>query len=127
MENIRVLLVDDEEEFISTLAQRLQIRGYKPGTATHGEEALQMVANNPYDVMVLDLMLPGLSGLDVLKELKRQIPDLPVIMLTGQGSTREGMEGMRSGAFDYLMKPIDLDELMAKIDEAANEKKDRKE
>ena len=127
MKDIRVLLVDDEEEFVSTLAQRLQIRGYTPGTANDGEAALNMIANTPYDVMVLDLMLPGLSGLEVLQEVKRQFPDLPVIMLTGQGSTREGMEGMHSGAFDYLMKPIDLDELMLKIDEAASKKKEKEE
>lgn len=127
MKGINVLLVDDEEEFVSTLAQRLQIRGYNPETANDGEAALNMIANIPYDVMVLDLMLPGLSGLEVLREVKRQAPDLPVIMLTGQGSTREGMEGMHSGAFDFLMKPIDLDELMLKINEAANKKEQRKE
>ena len=119
MENLRLLLVDDEEEFVSTLAHRLQIRGYNTGVASDGEEALNLLASNTYDVMVLDLMLPGLSGLDVLQQVKQQLPDLPVIMLTGQGSTREGMDGMRFGAFDFLMKPVDLDELITKIGEAA--------
>jgi len=119
MESIRLLLVDDEEDFVSTLAQRLQIRGYEAAIANDGEEALNLIGQHTYDVLVLDLMLPGLSGLDVLQAVKRQVPDLPVIMLTGQGSTREGMEGMRSGAFDYLMKPVDFDELKKKIDEAA--------
>jgi DNA-binding response OmpR family regulator len=116
--NLRLLLVDDEEEFASTLAHRLQIRGYPTGVAVDGEEALNLLANNIYDVMVLDLMLPGLSGLDVLQQVKQQYPDLPVIMLTGQGSTREGLAGMRFGAFDFLMKPVDLDELITKITEA---------
>lgn len=118
MNNLRLLLVDDEEEFASTLAHRLQIRGYPTGVAVDGEEALNLLANNIYDVMVLDLMLPGLSGLDVLQQVKQQYPDLPVIMLTGQGSTREGLAGMRFGAFDFLMKPVDLDELITKITEA---------
>ena len=119
MKSIRLLLVDDEEEFVSTLAQRLQIRGYEAAIASDGEEALNMIGHHTYDVLVLDLMLPGMSGLDVLQEVKRQVPDLPVIMLTGQGSTREGMEGMRAGAFDYMLKPVDFDELKKKIDEAA--------
>lgn len=118
MNNLRLLLVDDEEEFASTLAHRLQIRGYPTGVAVDGEEALNLLANKIYDVMVLDLMLPGLSGLDVLQQVKQQYPDLPVIMLTGQGSTREGLAGMRFGAFDFLMKPVDLDELITKITEA---------
>ncbi len=120
MEPIRLLLVDDEEDFVSTLAQRLQIRGYEAAIASDGEEALNMIGHHTYDVLVLDLMLPGMSGLEVLQAVKRQVPDLPVIMLTGQGSTREGMEGMRSGAFDYMMKPVDLDELKEKIDEAVD-------
>jgi DNA-binding response OmpR family regulator len=123
MNNLRLLLVDDEEEFASTLAHRLQIRGYPTGVAVDGEEALNLLANNIYDVMVLDLMLPGLSGLDVLQQVKQQYPDLPVIMLTGQGSTREGLAGMRFGAFDFLMKPVDLDELITKITEAVPRKR----
>jgi DNA-binding response OmpR family regulator len=120
MEPIRLLLVDDEEDFVATLAQRLHLRGYEAAVASDGEEALNMIERHTYDVLVLDLMLPGMSGLDVLQAVKRQVPDLPVIMLTGQGSTREGMEGMHSGAFDYMMKPVDFDELKKKIDEAAS-------
>lgn len=122
MRELRVLLVDDEEEFVSTLAERLEIRGFAPRTATNGEQALQMIETDPYDVIVLDLMMPGMGGIDVLKEIKRLLPALPVILLTGHGSTREGMEGMQYGAFDYLMKPLDIDELITKIREAATGK-----
>lgn len=123
MSSIKVLLVDDEEEFVTTLAERLEIRGYEPHTSQDGEEALEMIDNNAYDVIVLDLMMPGLSGLEVMQQAKDKKPDLPVILLTGHGSTREGMEGMRHGAFDYLMKPLDIDELITKMDEAAGEKR----
>jgi len=124
MSELRILLVDDEEEFVTTLAERLEIRGFAPQTATDGEQALEMIKNNDYDVIVLDLMMPGLNGLDVLQRIKRRTPDLPVILLTGHGSTREGMEGMRHGAFDYLMKPLDIDELITKLHEAVKEKKE---
>ena len=123
MSNIKVLLVDDEEEFVTTLAERLEIRGYEPHTSQDGEEALEMIDNNAYDVIVLDLMMPGLSGLEVMQQAKDNNPDLPVILLTGHGSTREGMEGMRHGAYDYLMKPLDIDELITKMDDAVGEKR----
>jgi DNA-binding response OmpR family regulator len=119
MDSIKVLLVDDEIEFVSTLAQRLEIRGYQSSVAHDGEQALTMVAENSYDVLIVDLMLPGMTGLEVLQEMNRRNYSIPVILCTGRGSTQEGMEGMRSGAFDYLMKPVDINELMAKIDDAA--------
>ncbi|MBC7360046.1 MAG: response regulator [Desulfacinum sp.] len=118
MEGLRVLLVDDEVEFVSTLAERLEIRGMEVLVASDGEEALRRVEQEPLDVVVLDVRMPGLGGLDVLKRIKEMKPDLPVILLTGHSATRDGIEGMRLGAFDYLMKPLDIETLMAKMKEA---------
>jgi DNA-binding response OmpR family regulator len=118
MENWKVLLVDDEEDFVSTLAERLTLRGVQARTALNGEEALRAVAGDRPHIVVLDVMMPGMSGLEVLKRIKADHPALPVILLTGIGSTKEGVDGMRLGAFDYLMKPLQLEELTQKISEA---------
>ena len=118
MSKLRVLLVDDEEDFVTTLAERLTLRGIDTDVAFTGEGALARVGEKTPDVMILDLMMPGLSGLDVLRQTKEKSPDVPVILLTGRGSTREGIEGMKQGAFDYLMKPIDIEDLIEKIKEA---------
>lgn len=112
---IKVLLIDDEEEFSSTLAERLELRGYETRTALSGEAGLELAANEVFDIAVLDLMMPGMNGLDTLRQIKSFSPEMPVILLTGHGSTREGMEGMRLGAFDYLIKPLDINELIQKI------------
>ena len=121
---IKVLLIDDEEEFTSTLAERLEIRGYTAETAADGEQGIECVMNRKFDIAVLDLMMPGMNGLDTLKHIKSIKPDLPVILLTGHGSTKEGMEGMRLGAADYLMKPLDINELIEKITLATGNRKD---
>ena len=115
---IKVVLIDDEEEFSSTLAERLTLRGYETQTAASGEAGLDLVSNQPFDIAILDLLMPGMSGLDTLRQIKSVTPELPVVLLTGHGSTREGMEGMRLGAFDYLMKPLDINELTKKIHSA---------
>jgi DNA-binding NtrC family response regulator len=115
-----ILLVDDEVEFISTLAERLDLRGI-PSRVTHdGESALRAVAESEPQVMVLDVMMPGLKGLDVLQRVKEEHPAVQVILLTGQGKTRDGIDGMRYGAFAYLMKPLDLEELIRTLGEAVN-------
>lgn len=118
MENWKVLLVDDEEDFVSTLAERLALRGVNARTAFNGEQALRAVASDPPQIVVLDVMMPGMSGLEVLKRIKADFPAIPVILLTGIGSAKEGMDGIRLGAFDYLMKPLQLEELTQKIAEA---------
>jgi len=118
MQDWNVLLVDDEVEFVSTLAERLCLRGLQVRTANDGEEALQSVASDQPDVVVLDVMMPGMSGLTCLERIKADYPHIPVILLTGIGSTKEGLEGMRLGAFDYLMKPLRIEELIGKIGEA---------
>ncbi|MBA2881996.1 DNA-binding response OmpR family regulator [Desulfosalsimonas propionicica] len=117
-DSIKVLLVDDEEEFVTTLAERLEMRGFDPSIATSGDQALSMVQDKAFDLIVLDLMMPGIGGLEVMKQIKSANPDMPIILLTGQGSTKEGMEGMNQGAFDFLMKPLDIEELISQIHEA---------
>jgi DNA-binding response OmpR family regulator len=116
-EQMKVLLVDDEEDFVQTLAERLELRGFSISIANSGRSALGRIEDSLPDMVVLDVMMPGIGGLEVLKQLKAQHPKMPVILLTGRGSTADGIEGMRLGAFDYLMKPIDIDELIKKIAE----------
>jgi len=119
MKKLNVLLVDDEVEFVQTLAERLQLRGFDIHTASDGEGAMNQMEKSLPDLVVLDVMMPGLGGLGVLKQIKSHYAKIPVILLTGRGSTADGIEGMRLGAFDYLMKPIDIDELIKKIRDAA--------
>ena len=118
MDEYRVLIVDDEEELATTIAERLQIRGIQAQTATDGETALKMIETDPPQVVVLDVMMPGMGGIEVLQRMNAQNLKIPVILLTGYGSTEQGMEGMELGAFDYLMKPCDLNNLIGKIQEA---------
>ncbi len=118
MEKLRVLLVDDEEDFVSTLSERLQLRNITTLVATDGEEALQIIDTDKPPVVVLDVLMPGMGGLDVLRQIKKSYPHIQVIILTGRGSTKEGIKGMRLGAFDYLMKPVKIEMLMQKMNEA---------
>ena len=113
-----ILLVDDEVEFVSTLAERLELRGINARVAYDGESALKAVAENEPQVMVLDVMMPGIKGLEVLQRVREEHPKVRVILLTGQGKTRDGIEGMRYGAFAYMMKPLDLEELIRTLREA---------
>ena len=119
MAEYRVLLVDDEEEFVSALSERLRLRGIEADSALNGEEALARLVEKEFEVVILDVMMPGLGGLEVLRQIKTTHPNTQVILLTGHGSTREGIEGMRLGAFDYLIKPVDIEEMLAKMKEAA--------
>ena len=118
MRNLKILLVDDEEEFVTTLAERLELRGFRAQAVTNGEGALHMIESDPPQVIILDVMMPGLGGLEVLRRIKAQHPQMHVILLTGHGSTKEGIEGMQLGAFDYLMKPINIEELIKKMQDA---------
>ncbi len=119
MAGYRVLLVDDEEEFVSALSERLTLRGIEVVSALNGEEALAKLVEKDFEVVILDVMMPGLGGLEVLRQIKTTHPDTQVILLTGHGSTREGIEGMRLGAFDYLIKPVDIEEMLEKMKAAA--------
>jgi len=118
LENLKALLVDDEVEFVTTLAERLQIRGIQARTAIDGQQALAMIESEKPQVVVLDIMMPGISGLEVLDYIKKNYPDIEVILLTGRGSTKEGIEGMQLGAFDFLMKPVKIEELIPRMLEA---------
>ena len=118
----KVLLVDDEEDFISTLSQRLKVRGLTVAGATGGEEALKLVEEEPFDIIVLDLAMPGMDGLETLKIIKENHPDAEIIMLSGHGTVKTSIEAMKLGADDFLEKPVDLKELLSKIDEARNKR-----
>lgn len=113
-----ILLVDDEEEFVTTLSERLELRNISNIVATDGVEALRMIDKYHPQLIVLDVMMPGLGGFDLLKQIKKNDPHTQVILLTGRGSTKDGIKGMRYGAFDYLMKPVDIDDLIQKMNEA---------
>ena len=118
MDKLKVLLVDDEEEFVTTLAERLQFREIETVIATDGDDALRIISTERPPVVVLDVMMPGIGGLDVLQQIKRSYPRIQVILLTGRGSTNDGIKGMRLGAFDYMMKPVKIEELIQKMNEA---------
>jgi DNA-binding response OmpR family regulator len=118
MKNLKILLVDDEEEFVITLAERLELRGLQARAALNGEAALQMIEADTPEIVILDVMMPGIGGFEVLRRIKKQHPQLPVILLTGRGSEKEGIKGMQLGAFDYLMKPLNIEELIKKMQEA---------
>ena len=119
---VRVLLVDDEEQFVETLAMRLETRDFAVATAFNGDQALDAVRAKEADVVVLDVLMPGLTGIDTLREIKKIRPLTEVIMLTGHATVETAIEGMKLGAFDYLLKPVRLEELMPKL-AAAFEKK----
>jgi DNA-binding NtrC family response regulator len=118
VEKCRVLLVDDERDFLEVLTRRLGKRDVNVAGVTSGEEALQYLQAKPIDVAVLDVKMPGMDGLTALREIKKLNPLIEVIMLTGHASLEVALEGMRSGAFDYLMKPAEIDELLYKIQDA---------
>ena len=122
MENFNVLLVDDELEFLETLVKRLTKRGLNISTAKSGEEALKIIRGKGIDVAVLDVRMPGMDGIQTLREIKKIDPLMEVIMLTGHASVEVAIEGMELGAFDYLMKPADIDELFYKLQDAFKKK-----
>jgi len=122
-EPIRILLVDDEKAYIEVLAKRLQKRGITVTKAYSGTEGIQSLRKEDFDVAVLDLKMEDMDGLEVLKMFKKMDPHLAVIMLTGHGSADAAKQGMELGAFDYLSKPCELDELLAKIKSAYRDRK----
>jgi len=122
VKNFNVLLVDDELEFLETLVKRLTKRGLNISTAKSGEDALKIVGGKGIDVTVLDVRMPGMDGIQTLREIKKIDPLMEVIMLTGHASVEVAIEGMELGAFDYLMKPADIDELFYKLQDAFKKK-----
>ena len=118
---IRVLLVDDEVGFADILAKRLGKRGMAVIPVYTGTEAIQTIRKNDFDVAVLDLKMEDMDGIDVLKIFKKAYPEMEVIMLTGHGSEQAAREGIEYGAFDYLTKPCELEDLVKKIRQAAHQ------
>lgn len=117
-----ILFVDDEEEFLNVFSERLKGRGLKIDTATSGEEAVKRAKDKDFDAIVLDLVMPGLGGIETLRRLKSENPDLQIIILTGHATVEKGIEVMKEGAIDLLEKPVDINKLMEKVGEARQRK-----
>ncbi len=122
MGKFKVLLVDDEEEFVQSLAERLSMRELSSDTVYNGEEALSFVSQKEPDVMVLDLKMPGIDGMEVLRQVKKTYPTIQVIMLTGHGTKQHEDEARRLGAFDYMEKPVDIEMLVSTMKAAYRQK-----
>jgi DNA-binding NtrC family response regulator len=116
---LRVLFVDDEEDLVSTVVERLELRGIEATGAVNGQQALTLIEQQPFDVVLLDVRMPGLGGLEVIKRIKRTHPDLEVILLSGHGAREDVETGRRLGAYDYLQKPVDLEDVIAILHRAA--------
>lgn len=119
---LRLLLVDDEAGFVEVMRKRLARRGVEVTGALSGQEAIQILRRQDFDVSVVDLKMEDMDGIEVLDIFKKMVPDMPVIMLTGHGSEQAAKDGLRKGAFDYLLKPCELEDLLAKIKQAARSK-----
>jgi DNA-binding NtrC family response regulator len=119
---IAVLVVDDEDSFVQTLAKRLTLRRFDVHTATRAEKAFETLENHPIDVVVLDVRMPDLDGIEATREIKAKYPLVEVVLLTGHASMEASLEGMKKGAFDYLLKPVNIDELVYKIEDAHRKK-----
>lgn len=118
----RILLVDDEASFVEQLAERLILRDYDVTTCLSGEAAIEKVRGYNFDVVILDVAMPGIDGNEVLRQIKSLKPLIEVIMLTGHATVESAIEGMKLGAFDYLMKPCETDDLIEKINNAHERK-----
>jgi DNA-binding NtrC family response regulator len=119
---ISVLLVDDEEVFIQTLAKRLTLRRFNVYTATRRERVFESLRNNLIDIVLLDVRMPDLDGIEATQDIKVAYPLIEVILLTGHASMEASLEGLKRGAFDYLLKPVNIDELVYKIEDAYRKK-----
>jgi two-component system, OmpR family, response regulator len=122
MKDFRVLIVDDELDFLETIVKRLRRRKVDTTGIDSGIKALELLGKEPFDVVILDVRMPGMDGIETLKEMKKKSPLMEVIMLTGHASVESGVQGMQYGAFDYIMKPANIDELLEKIHEAYERK-----
>ncbi|MBT8366979.1 MAG: response regulator [Deltaproteobacteria bacterium] len=123
-----VLLVDDEVEFVETFSERLVMRNLEISKAFSGEEALQVLETNKnIEIVILDVKMPGMDGIETLVEIKKKFPLVEVIMLSGHADVASAIDGMKQGAFDYLMKPCDIDQIIAKVTEAAAKKRQHEE
>ncbi|MDH5768773.1 MAG: response regulator [Nitrospirota bacterium] len=125
MTDIKVLLVDDEVEFASALSERLRLRSYEAKAIYRAEDAIPFVKSDKPDVVLLDLKMPGMDGIEILEAIKQFDPTIEVIILTGHGDTESADKGIKTGAFDYIMKPVDIGELITKIEQAKKKKNSR--
>ncbi len=123
-----VLMVDDEVDFVETFSERLVMRNLEISKAFSAEEALQALEkNHNLEVVILDVKMPGMDGIETLAEIKKKFPLVEVIMLSGHSTVESAIDGMKKGAFDYLMKPCDMDQIIAKVTEAAAKKRQHEE
>lgn len=127
MEKMKLMLVDDEERFLSTTSKLIKKIGYDVETASSGSEALEKLRAKNIHVLILDVKMPGLDGIATLKEIKHRYPLVEVIMLTGHGTVESAVEGLKSGATDYLTKPIDVHELVEKAEDAFKKRQKHEE
>jgi DNA-binding NtrC family response regulator len=118
MAKATVLLVDDEEDFTAALAERMEARGLQVDVSSNGPDAIRQVEDRSYDAVILDLAMPGMNGIETLKEMLAKKPDLQVILLTGRATVREGVDAMASGAIEVLEKPADLKTLLDHVEKA---------
>jgi len=118
METMKLMLVDDEERFLATTKKLLLKKGLEVMTATSGAEALDILRTHNIHVVILDVKMPGMDGIETLREIKRAHPLVEVIMLTGHATVESAIDGLKSGAMDYLMKPADVEDLISKAEEA---------
>jgi DNA-binding NtrC family response regulator len=124
---VKILIVDDEKDFVEMFSLRLSGQGEKVSTAYSGQEALDLLAKTAIDVVILDIRMPGMDGIETLKRIKASHPLVEVILLTGHGSTETAVEGMKEGAFDYLMKPADFEDINKKLANAWKRKDEQEE
>jgi two-component system, OmpR family, response regulator len=122
MERFSVLIIDDEEDFVDTMVKRLKDKGLDAEGVTSGKAALQRLQEREFDVSVLDVKMPGMDGIEALETMKKQKPQMEVIILTGHGSVESGIRGLQLGAYDYVMKPVPFAELLKKIVQAYERK-----
>lgn len=125
MQSPRILMVDDEEDLVKTMVNRLNKRNIKTTGVLSGEEALETIKKDVFDIVVLDVKMPGIDGIETLRELKKIDPGIEVILLTGHASVDAALDGMKLGAYEFLMKPCKLEELIEKIDGAWEIKSER--
>ncbi len=123
----RILIVDDEEEFVKALSERLTIRDYDVTTSLSGEDAIEQVRHYLFDVVILDVAMPGMSGIETLREINKIKPLTEVIMLTGHATVETAIEGLKLGAFDFLIKPCETEDLVVKINKAYDKKAEHDE
>lgn len=122
MQQFSVLIVDDEADYVETLVKRLKDRGLDVEGVTNGKDALLAVERRDFDIVLLDVKMPGMDGIETLRHLKKRKPSTEVIMLTGHGSVESGIQGLQLGAYNYVMKPVPLDELLKQMQQAYERK-----